>query len=233
MLPELATYPHNHAPNGGKTSESVCPGLSSIHEQHGSGSRPRRGSRQHRGTGSESSIDPTDSLELGSSRRTSNSAHLDEFSDNLMKRQAHPIETEAVKSLLRMGSSASLGSNSSSSKQSARKKRHQRIGGDKSSTQKVPSRSGEGHLSSFHVESASGISDHSESRSGDQGSSGAGRGHQQDSANPDSGSGQPAEASEMHLGNTMRLRDMQPTLVPNAPQVLPVAYTACYHARCT
>lgn len=191
--------------------------LSAIHEHHGSFSRPRRASRQNRRAGLESSIDPTDSLELVSSKRTSNSAHLDEFSDMLMKRQAHPIETEAVKSLLSMGSSASVSSDTSSAKQNRRKKGHPRVSEDSFLVQKS-SRGGDDGLSSFYVESGSGI-DPSESRSGGQELSGAGGGEHASSTG----------SMQRHLGNTMRLRDMQPAAISNAPNVCSIACTAIHN----
>lgn len=235
MLTDLPMHPHDLVDFGCKKSGSLCTGLSSIHENRGSDSGPRRKSRQHRGTGSESSIDPSDSLELVSSRRTSNSAHLDEFSDMLMTRKAHPIETEAVKTLLSMDGTASIGSSSSSSKRSDRKKRHHRVSEDSTNKEHFSSRAVGKQLSSLHVESAS-FTDPSEARRGVHVSPSATAGdHDRDIHGGDNSSDRPS-LSQMHLGNTMRLRDVQPASVDPAPQVRS-ADTACYqdriHLHCT
>lgn len=190
-----------------------CSGLSAIHEHPQSGHRPRRSSRQqtNRSTGSDfssASIDPVGSLELTPSKKTSNSAHLDEYSGMLMKRQAHPVETEAVKCLLSMDSAVSIGSDSSSTKRKNRQKRRPRT------SEATTLQASQDGLLSFHVESGSGI-DPSEARSDSQATSVAGELKQRkegaggrESVNSD---------SQAHLGTTQRIA--QAPSLTDAPKV--------------
>jgi hypothetical protein len=201
-------------------------GVQTIHEHPGAGDRPYQQSRQHdNGTGSEAFIDPTKSLKLGSSV-SSNSTHSDEFFDMLLKHQALPKETEAVKSLFSIdgSSTSSVSSNSLLTKPSSCKRTHHRVGGDSVSMQKLSPRVGQDDLTSCpcHVDSASVAypADPCEPRSSSQGCALAGQGGQHSGYTPeDDGAAGTAPIQEANMRKATRLQDMQPQVVENALKV--------------